>query len=570
MSSVVAQSGAVPSGSGGPGGAVNFGDLDVTFSAPFYTGVFLSSRELQGDYEYSLETGTGDGSRERADLDKGEKYVCHQKIVIEGMEKELPWEWSLPPYFEKLWQRTVSPPYFIRCSVTKDSDLNKLSSKIEKVLSEIAEIELSDLRVESLEVKFYEFAFGSVSIRVKGLELSINAIDLGKDFENILANCEEKIRKILDCITKKITKAYRKSVPCCIKNSDIWDINNFTGLEAVEGICDIGRIQEISTVIAIQQSGKIDLTNIIKELEKVFVDFSGELRKPSFNGSHHLFSTKKQNTTIAASMIPNHEELEDIIDVSEVLGMQLAVGRYFNNFFFSYYNYIACQYEAITSKNMHYYVNIKRIRNLQEKFFDCKIFYSQVQQNILKDKVFDANVYKVKFMSLSPQGVAVQKFWNNSNKSVKEIMNVHNQISAVRSEHSFLTNLDMVYVAISVSLVTFALVILFELFDVETTRPQQVFGFLAFFFFVSSLVILAKNVFGSAPVRKLYYICQFQKHDLWRKYKRQEKINRNKKDCQCGINGCHRCRGIEWHKYVFYLDKNLCFRCGRKESEHHT
>jgi len=74
---------------GGSAGTVDFGDLDVTISAPLDTGVFLSYRELQRCSE------------------------CHQNIVIEGMEESLRWENSSGQGVLEFWNRTVSPSYFV-------------------------------------------------------------------------------------------------------------------------------------------------------------------------------------------------------------------------------------------------------------------------------------------------------------------------------------------------------------------------------------------------------------------------------------------------------------------------
>ena len=539
MSPTGVLSDAAPGGSGGSGGAVNFGDLDVTFSAPFYTGVFLSSREMQGNYE------------------------CHQNIVIEGMEEKLRWGWNSPSDISEFWRRKVSPPYFIGAEKS-----NQSSPVIRKVKCYIY---LSGFRYgfryDSLElkVKFFEPGFGLVSVRLSGLVHYQGAVFSAKNFERFLADREGRIRQALDSIAQEITRAYRSSVPCCIKNSDIWDINNFGGLEATEGMCGIGSVQEINTVVAMQHSDETNFINLTSEFKKVFVDFSEKLRKPPFNGSYNLFSTKEQNTTIVASMIQNHDELEDIIDVSEVLGVQLAVGRYFNNFFFSYYNYVACEYELITSRNMHRFGNIKKIRNLMEKFLDCKKLYSQVHKQIIAE-LFCTNSYDARLLSLWPQSASVQKIWNNSDQSVKEIFDIHKQISSVRSEHSFLTNLDMLYVSIFISSFVFGSVILLELFDGDSNYNQWFLGILAVLFLVLSSSYLALiNVPGKVPIRKLYYICGLQKKDLREQYKEQEKRNESKGSCICEVKKCHRCRGSKWHSRIFYRDENLCFRCGKKE-----
>ena len=78
-----------PCWGGGSAGTVDFGDLDVTFLAPLYTGVFLSYRELQ----------------------RSSNVI--QNIVIEGMEERLRWENNSRQSVLEFWHRSVSPSYFV-------------------------------------------------------------------------------------------------------------------------------------------------------------------------------------------------------------------------------------------------------------------------------------------------------------------------------------------------------------------------------------------------------------------------------------------------------------------------
>ena len=514
---------------------MNFGDLDVTFSAPFYTGVFLSSRDLQGDYE------------------------CHQNIVIEGMEEKLQWGWSSPPDISEFWHRKVSPQYFIGCSLTLEPDIDKLTSKIQKSLSEIKEIDLSDLKVKSLEVKFYEFAFGSVNIRLEGLKLSKDAIDLCKVFEKFLTDCEKNVRKILNCISVKATDAYRKSVPCCIKNSDIWDINNFGGLEATENICKINSVQEINTVIAIHLSEKTDYSNFISGLEKYFVDFSEELRNQPFNGSYHLFSTKEQNITIAVSMAKNADELTAITDVSETLGVQLAVGRYFDNFFYSYYNYTSSQYEIVESKDHMFWKNLWGFKNLIEKFLDVQSMYFQTKDLASKDMlILNCDQHISKLHSAFPKNNTVNNYFCKADQKINKIEKQYGKIEFIASKYS---RLSVGFFAVIISALSLAISISALIVD-DNLLAALVIALISFLlicvliFFIVSLKLRS---------RKLYYICGLQKNNLREQYKEQEKRNKSKGCCICEVKKCHRCRGIEWHSRIFYRDKNLCFRCGNQE-----
>ena len=190
---------------GGSTGVVDFGALDVTFSASFYTGVFLSSRELQGNYKE------------------------HQEIVINGLEGEVSWGWEYPSYGDEYWQKTVSPVYFV--GVELDDPLEVLEHDVGCNISDFYDVyKFSSAKVE---IKFFEFGFGSVSIRFKGLNSKQHMVDSVKDLKIMLSVCEESVRPILDDFAVKVSQAYSGSVPCCIKSSDIWDINNFDGLEVL-------------------------------------------------------------------------------------------------------------------------------------------------------------------------------------------------------------------------------------------------------------------------------------------------------------------------------------------------
>ena len=532
MSSVGAQGGAVPSGSGGPGGAVNFGDLDVIFSAPFYTGVFLSSRELQGNYE------------------------CHQNIVIEGMEEKLRWGWSSPLDISEFWHRKVSPPYFIG---TEKS--NQSSPVIRKVKCYVY---LSGFRYgfryDSLElkVKFFEPGFGLVSVRLSGLVPYQGAVFSAKNFSRFLADREERIRQALDSIAQEVTRAYRSSVPCCIKNSDIWDINNFGGLEATEGICSIGSVQEINTVVAMQHSDEKNFINLTSELKKVFVEFSKKLRKPPFNGTYNLFSTKEQNTTMAVSMIQNHDELGDIIDVSEVLGVQLAVGRYFDNFFYSYYNYTSSQYEIVESKEHILWKNLWGFKNLIEKFFDVQSMYFQTKDLVSKDILIpNCDKQISKLYSVFPKNTTIDNYFCKADQKINKIEKQYDKIKFIASKY---LTFSVGFFAVVISSIFLSIPIALRISD----NLLAAFAIAIIIFLLACLLI-----FGFVSLRlisrKLYYLCDPQKKDLREQYKEQEKRNESKGSCICEVKKCHRCRDSKWHSRIFYRDENLCFRCGKKE-----
>ena len=539
MSPESACSGTASGEDGGSTGAVDFGAWDVTFFASFYTGVFLSSRELQGNY------------RE------------HQEMVVRGMRDSLLWGWIFPRLGTESCDRRVSPVYFIGSE--PNNKMSALSQEIMNLKSCFKDV----FKFESVaaQVKFFEFGFGLVSVRFEGLRSSKGSVCSDKEFRNLLSNCKQALMSAIDSVVAKATNAYRCSVPCCIKNSDIWDINNFGGLEGTEGMYRVGEVQETGVLVALEQEDKEDFDAVKAELKKSFFSISKDLQSVPYRATYKLF-TSGESITIALGKQKNDKEINEVSDIIGMLEVQLVVGKYFNNFFCSYYNYAACEYEAITSRNMHRFVNIKRLRNLTEKFLDCQTFYFQVHQQILAGTAFETNTYKAKLSSLLPRNAKVQKLWDNSSKSVKGIMDMHSQISAVGSSRSLLTNLDMSHVAVYISLMVFVTVTSFELFDGDSSPLQWIFGIAALSFFFMVLIVLPVYSFGKPMKRKLYYICGLQKEDLKNEYEKQEKRNESKESCICKVAECHRCQGSVWHPRVFYRMENLCHRCGIEEGRH--
>lgn len=524
---------------GGSTGVVDFGVLDVTFSASFYTGVFLSSRELQGNY------------RE------------HQEMVIRGMKDSLLWGWTFPRLGSKSCDRRVSPVYFIGSE--PNNKMSALSQEIMNLKSCFKDV--FEFESVAAQVKFFEFGFASVSVRFEGLRSSKGSVCSDKEFRDFLSNCKQALMPAMDSVVAKATNAYRCSVPCCIKNSDIWNINNFGGLEGTEGMYRVGEVQETSVLVALEQENKEDFNAVKAELKKSFFSISKDMQGVPYRATYKLF-TSGESITIALGRQKNDKEINEVSGVIGMLEVQLVVGKYFNNFFCSYFNYASCEYEAIASRSMYRFVNIKRLRNLMEKFLDCKTLYSQVHQQILGETALETNIYKAKLLNLLPQNSAVQKFWNNSNQSVKAIMDMHNQISTVRSSHSLLANLDMAHAATYISLLGVIALIAFELFDGDFSILQGVVAVAFSAFTIMMLVVLPIFTFGGPMKRKLYYICGLQKEDLKNEYEKQEKRNESKKSCICKVAECHRCQGSVWHPRVFYRMENLCHRCGIEEGRH--
>lgn len=569
MIAKVARNDTTPSEDGTQDEEKNSGDIELTFSAPFYTGVFLSSRELQGDYEYRPQkTASEAPPQANPKLAREEDYVCHQKIVINEMKKKgVSWGWSMPPDVTNFWDRTVSPPYFIGCSETArpNVDMHKVNLtevfiKIKDGLSAVEEIDLSEcgLIVKSLDVKFFEFGFGSVSIQLKGLKLSKDAIDLAKNCKDFWGKCEKEVRNILNCIAKKASEAYRSSVPCCIKNSDIWDIDNFAGLATDVNICRVGEVQSISVVTVIDEKCCEDFRKLKNELGDNFLSIFTDLNEISLNSTYRLFSDEN-NITIALDGQKIEDELDDLFDTAEMVGVYLAVGKYFDNFFYSYFNYVSSEYEIIASKNLYRVPNIKRLRNLMEQFYDIETLYSQLC--LKKQQMSDhcINLYKDKLYNFSHQLFNVEKFWENLDKLYIRLKDKHETINKITSQNSFLASLDTAYIAVLLAAVT-------PIVYIRLESNSNIFGvsqlFFAIYIFILTFAIVTIYNSGRVVKRKLYYICGLQKKEYRQMFKDQKRYNKDKKACVCKVKGCHRCRGEKWHPRVFYRDVNLCSRCG--------
>lgn len=557
-------------GCGSSDAAVDLGDLDVTFSAPFYTGVFLSSRELQGDYKYApLEKKSEAPPRANVRLGMEKDYVCHQKIVIDEMkkkEKGVLWEWNFPLDVANFWDRTVSPSYFIGCSETTKSteDMRKDNStevfnKIKDGISAVEEIDLYEcgLMVKSFDVKFYEFAFGSVSIRLKVLKLPEDLVNSSENYKKFLNNCKEKARYVLNFIAKKATEAYRNSVPCCIKNSDIWDINNFDGLAADKNMCRVGEVQEISIVAVLEEKCQ---TYFKDKLASRFLNFAENLYDSPVNAAFQLF-TDGQNVTIALESSKNeneNSEIEQLLFANEMIMVSFAIEKYFKNFFYSYHNYMSTENELFESKDNIRWWNIWKLKNLIEKFSDVQSIYFQTKNFVLNYMLTsDHSLYMSKLYTIHPKINMPKSIFSVTDESINQLEKQCDQIKFAASQ----------YWQISTSVLTVGISILIVAF---LTPISLLLENLGLFRIIAIQVVILISLFASATLitapwlksRKLYYICRLQKKKYRKMFKDQERKNKDKNACVCKVKGCHRCRGEKWHSRVFYRDENLCFRCG--------
>lgn len=492
------------------------GKVEVVFSAPFYTGVFLSSRVLQGNYE------------------------CHRSIVITGMEKELPWGWSYPTDVSVFLDWTVSPPYFIGCSVTDNFDFKEMCEKIETCLSKIKEKNrlMSNLEVVSLDVKFYEFAFGSVSIRLAGTDPE-KAKDSEQDYNymNVLNGCEEEMKKVLNCIAKKAAELYGKVVPCCIKNRDIIDIDNFCQLDGnISYYCRDKNNNETGNTNCSQngngeevdskdsdddqnsnenaadskdgndeKKGNIDsdgdqnsdkdengnqlcslcspnevlVLNVHKFIkidnEEKFSDYhrlshffprpEKEIKRLPFYGRLAVFSSEKGDTTVAIDNDNDRDRVDGFIRVSEAMVVYGALGKYFSNFLYSYYNYSARQYEAIDAPGMYSMKTRFKTRGLLEKFSDIQILYSQSISMMKQTKHTYFTAEQEKFWDAKSCYSKIEKIWENNNEEMDQLKDWYQQVSNVSSHVSIITSVDLALVAIFFSLLSAGLFFVYSIFN---------------------------------------------------------------------------------------------------------
>lgn len=519
------------SGGGGSAGVADFGDLDVTFSAPFYTGVFLSSRELQGDCN----------------------YMVHQKIVANGMIGTLAQEWEYPKPGCESWQGTVSPLYFI------GANLNDVSAvQIQKFKENILNLKNNyELNFLGIRVKFFEFGFGIVSIRFKKPNGDQNIASYVRDLKSMLLNCEEAVNCVLNSIANEVTKTYYSSVPCCIKNSDIWDIDNFAALESAEGVCKIGKVQEISIVAVTEEKCPATFNVLRGTLAKNLLYFSNQLLEAPVNATYRLF-TDGGNLIIALGNSKNDKEIEYLSCANEMIVSSLVIEKYFKNFFYSYNNYISSEYEIIESKDNIFWKNIWNFKNLIEKFFDIQSLYFQIKDFVLKNMLTsNHSVYIAELYTIHPKLNTKINIFSITDENMKQFEKQFEQIKFLTKKY-FAVSATILSIGISVAVVLLSISPALIDNDIDLWRIILIPSIFAVLLFSATLVITSFRL-GS---RKLYYLCKLQKKEYRKMFKDKKKKNKDKKDCVCGIKVCHRCQGGKWHSRVFYRDENLCFRCG--------
>ena len=545
-----------------PGGA-NSGDMDVTFSASFYTGVFLSSRELQGNYKE------------------------HQEIVINGLEGELSWGWEYPLYGGDYWQKTVSPVYFV--GVELDDPLEVLEQDLGCNISDFQDT--YELASAKAEIKFFEFGFGSVSIRFKGLKRKQCMVDSVKDLKKMLSVCEESVKPFLDAFAVKVAQAYRSSVPCCIKNSDIWDINNFEGLEIIngasnsEGIYKVGDIEKINILAVLEgiDQNNFDLLDI--ELRKQFLCFSEELNDVPFNAECTLFKSDR-NIVIALGQNVrskiNSIEVDNIVEAVEMMTVSTGIAKYFNNFFYSYFNYVSSEYEVIASRDFTRRKVLYGLKNLMEKFSDVKIIYSQVYLQLQEYAGYCGDYGKTKLVQLLWKNSRAQEVWDKSDASLAKLADINNRVDKIKSSNIGFANLSFVNTTLMLLILAGMLSVLniflniISINDLEEDESNLLTILVISVSVIYLLVFAALGpyIYGKIYIakRKLYYVCGLQKHDYKDTFKNQEKRNKDKRSCECEVylcevDRCHRCYGSKWHKKVFYRKENRCFRCEKIHKE---
>lgn len=532
MSPVGAQSDAATDGSGGSDGAVNFGDVDVTFSSPFYTGVFLSSRELQGNYSE------------------------HQKIVTKEMQGTLAKVWKYPRPGCESWKDTVSPVYFIGAELDSLSAVQ--SQEIENAISNFEDN--YKFNFVKIEIKFFEFGFGVASIRFKKPKSEQNTVSSSRDLKKILLDCEKTAKLVLDFIASEVTKIYRSSVPCCVKNSDIWDVDNFAALESSEGSYKIGEVKGISTVAVIEQKCQAAFLRSKRHINEKFLYFSENLHKTPVNAAYQLF-TDGENITIALGSPKNNNkrnEIEQLFFANEMILASLAIEKYFKNFFYSYYNYISTENELFESEDNIRWWNIWKLKNAIEKFSDIQLMYFQTK-DFVSNNMLTSNhsLYIAELYTIHPKLNSKKSIFSATDVNIMQMQKLCDQIKFTTAQ----------YWQISTSTLTVnsnILIVSFSIFITLLLGNLNLFG--AIIIFIAILISLFTVVMFVTSFRlrsrKLYYFCELQKKEYRRMFKDQNRKNQNRKACVCKVKDCHRCLGWNWHPRVFYFKENLCSRCG--------
>ena len=471
------------------------------------------------------------------------------------------WGWSPPPDVPEFWNRTVSPSYFI------GAEIGNSSPWLAKMISDFImwsrvwnncwyKYNSNNMHVS---VKFFEFGFGSASIRLEGFSDYRVTTSSAESLKEFLTNCEKVIRPILNSIASSASREYRKCVPCCIKNSDIWDIDNFAGLEASEAICRVGKVQKLNITTALEMKLCHKFKKHKNELDNAFCYFSKDLHKVPYNASYRLF-TDGESTIAALARENNDVELNGLFHTIEMTEVYLSLGQYFNVFFNSYHNYTSSEYEIISSKDHIFWWNLWKFKNLIEKFFDVQAMYFKMK-NLISSSMFTSrhNAYMSKLYSIYPKNCTLKKYFEKADKSIDQLSRLCKKIEFLTTQYSTLsTTLFSVFAPMSIALISilFSMVAIFR--DVN-------FVYIISFFVVIAVLLSSPIMIITSPKlksRKLYYICRSQKRNYKKMFKSQDKRNKDKFNCSCKVNSCHRCKGKDWHRSVFYREENLCFRCG--------
>ena len=538
MSSMDAQSGVVPAEGDSSGGA----RVSVTFSAPFYTGVFLSSRELRSEYR------------------------CHIEMIKQKMEDQLSWGWE-ESQRKFAWNCSLSSDYFLGCDVNDKEILRDFT-----VESGLNNFEIYQISVSKFSVRFFEFGFGSVSV----------TYSVSPNFPlTILKDYQSSFKLSLSRISAKVCNVYKKSVPCCVIDIDIQDIYNFQKVEQSKFINGNWNLQQVSAIVTVYEEKTFYKIN--HSLKSEFYKLDDNLSSDNLLCLYSFFAKHGNEGIVGICMSKNVEEINSFVLTVELLNVYLAVVVYFDSFFYFYFDFVASEYELYegTGGSRSKWRNLLRLKSLGEKFSDVLLIYSQtvslVQNHFPRIQDQRSNYsnqreeYQVQryYLKNFPVRQTIDRVIKQTERKIKNLEQIHDQIDRAKNlyaieggEHaSFFTallQLLTLFVALATLVVTtqaFENTVNIEFLNIEF--HFRCFAIIIMCLFFSFMLLFAwrlithsagepKFFFRHRP-RKLFHLKRKDKKQLKKMLKKRNETRKKSRYKQCAVSNCHRCSTKRWH-----------------------
>lgn len=533
----------LPTGDGSGGARTN-----VTFSAPFYTGVFLSSRELWNRYE------------------------CHIEMVKQRMEAQLPWKWE-GSQGKSIWNYSFSPDYFIGCDVND-----------EKILREYkVECGVKMFEIRQIRVKLFEFGFGSVSV----------VYSVSSNFSvNTLQHYDNKLKSSLSRIATKVVDTFKESVPCCVVNVDTRDIYNFQRVETSNLFDDGCNLQQVSAVIIVNRLENFQkINNFLKSQFFKFDDIPSNI---NLFCSYSFFGMHGSEGMIGLCMSSNIAESNSFALTVELLNVYLASAVYFDNFFHSYFDFVVSEYEMYEriEGDRSRWRNLFRLESLGEKFSDVLLIYSHtisLMQN--QENCYSAQMEKYQIQKYFWENLPVRKTIDCAIQQIEEkiesLKSIHNQIDNAKNLYAIRGDEHASFVSTLASLLTFLVaiatfIVSIQIFDNNYIRefPSRHLIFIVICLPIIFILLFAwrsishtakepKLLLWHIP-RKLFHLEERERKQIKKMYKQRNKIKKKARHKKCKAPNCHRCSSSGWHCINFpcgissEVTDKICSNCGTK------